>query len=89
MNATTEYRPQINQDGQTTPVTDDGGNEFARTPWPEQMRALTAALRVRGHAIPEDATVSLIPVPAHLRGDNGLPLYRVAIVSPDDSEVAI
>lgn len=62
-------------------------NEFARVPWALQMQALNAALRVRGHAIPENATVSLIPVPAHLRNSNGRPLYRVAIVTPDDTEV--
>ena len=86
MNATTEYRTQTQGNEQTTPATDEG-IEFAPIPWAEQMRALAAALRVRGHAIPENATVSLIPVPEHLRGDNGRPLYRVAIVSPDDSEV--
>jgi hypothetical protein len=81
MQQKTEYRLQNNQNGHT-----DEGLEFAPIPWAEQMRALVSAFRVRGHAIPENATVSLVPVPAHLRGDNGLPLYRVAIVAPDDSE---
>ena len=80
MNTTTEYRPQTQQEADST-------NEFEPIPWALQMQALTAALRVRGHAIPENATVSLIPVPPHLRGENGRPLYRVAIVSPDDNEV--
>ena len=84
MYQTTEYRAQTQQ---TEPTTVDEGLEFAPIPWSEQMRALAAALRVRGHAVPENVTVSLIPVPAHLRGDDGRPLYRLAIVSPDDSEV--
>ena len=64
-------------------------NEFARIPWAIQMQHLAQILRASGHAIPEGATVHLIPVPEHLRNDEGKPLFRIAVYDPDQTDDAL